>query len=453
MMANNQLKETRLYYKKQATLLAVSGMQAYIQNPNTLLDEHYGSSELTLPDGTKLDYYQYATQNGTNLSKTKLEALLTPSEDPDKEEEPITYKVVIAAIAADTNHNQKQDSGEKFFFKKELVYDGNGNGNEENPEPPEEPIEQTEIPIITHLNIQAHTLTGIAEKNATISLNEQDVAIANLPLDNECYISQMYAEYKDKTKSYGCFEIDISTLLNDNRNDYDYLIAHLKPQKKPSEGVPFVINIKNDDNFENGLVKIIKNENGQEVSYYEGISNYISRTNTIVVLSGANLDTNEDVTITSTKKVIIENNVNLSSTGNDGTVTIKGDEGVTIYSDVTVEQTSNGHGNMIIQSDKDITINATLRVNSNSSNNNNNNDSEPDILIESSDGKVVLDDSELHAVNNITIKSALGISIENLFVSINTTATTSGNICGELREDSSTVNGGRNFICASQQAL
>ncbi|KIL42460.1 hypothetical protein SD70_00695 [Gordoniibacillus kamchatkensis] len=125
MTTSTELANKKDGAQKQTTELAVSGLQAFVKYPGTSADKltylktgRYGWMSVANPGGTAVDYAQYAVDAGTPdtdvLDPAKIVA--ANSIDPNG-----SYKVVVAAISGDTNHNRIRDSGETLFYKKVLT--------------------------------------------------------------------------------------------------------------------------------------------------------------------------------------------------------------------------------------------------------------------------------------------------------------------------------------------
>ncbi|WP_148361265.1 Ig-like domain-containing protein [Bacillus timonensis] len=362
LLTNNQTQETRVYHQKMVTSLAVSGMQTYVQHPETLI-EHYDWQKINLPDGSTIDYYQFAVdESGAKLLPT---ALIGTNK----------YKVKVAAIYGDNNQNKIKDDGEDLFIKKELEFDYKKGDS----------ILRTDKPKLRSSTFETNQIfiNGTAEPGATIKI----------------YLAQgSFVEGKADNK--GNFSIPITGDMNSLPIEVQ-ITATLSP-KLESEKVIYRI----DSWGGSGIVLIIdKIGTADEYEYYQTIRpEIIKNEDKVVVLTGTDFDAGDTpIFIQAAKQIEIQDNVTLTSGGD---ISFETTSGIFVHPNATITLKHGGQGNLTFTTtDGDITI-----VNNSDISNSSNSKDPRSILLNATNGKINIDGTTLAADRGIYLYGKNGIS-------------------------------------------
>lgn len=408
-LANINTHDTRSEFEKLAYNLAVSGMQAYTQYPETL-ETNYGYVPITLPNGNRIDYYQYGVP--TSSSTDFASRFSTYNEMINSS----AYIVVIKAIAGDNNQNQKKDHDEKFFFQKIMMKE----------KIQESETEKTTTPVLNLLNATTtpnSNVTGSAEAGAVVTVIDQRESVV----------------YKTTVTSEGTFSLVINRPLNEGDVFSATAISSGKVESNSSSTTVLAANAPVDDGY-----VIIEDEAGNQ---------------TIVLINPI---------ITTADKIIIKSEIgsytapsgkNIEFTAADGIII---EEGVSLTSSGTGSQ---NQGLMLTANSGDIVISGTiLEDNSNSVFSN--------VIISAKTGSVYMENTRLVSESNISVSAAKNIHanasqniskkkttgaitftldpnigiifVENMYVNKNASALpNNAKLCGTLTSTSYLLNGSR----------
>lgn len=125
LTADSELTNQKAENEKMATGLAVSGLQAFVKFPGTsedklnyVISNNYGWTDIRSPQGKIVGYGQYVVPATTSDFEVLDPAKMISANSIDPRG---SYKVVIAAIAGDSNNNRVKDNGETFYYQKILT--------------------------------------------------------------------------------------------------------------------------------------------------------------------------------------------------------------------------------------------------------------------------------------------------------------------------------------------
>jgi type II secretory pathway pseudopilin PulG len=422
--------DARNVNEKKAYNLAISGMQSYIQAPVTLTVEgNYGRKTITLPEGTSVDYYQYAIPVGAD-------AVYTNAIPLSKVGTTSKYLVVTAAIIGDTNQDETKSSGEKYFYKKTLTHEVQGEGI---------PNGQTAVPKLTKALVEGlPSVVGTSELNAQIKVMSQGVVIGTGTAD-----------------SNGNFSFSVSRTFIAGEA---VTLTATAPQKTESRAITAsVVSAPDQGESPPGYVQIIDKEGNITYEKFQPIRK--NPEGSIIVTSSVGKQETTDVVLEAKDQVIIQSGVDIVSSG---TVDIAAGNGIIIEegSSLTTNANGNNVGLELTATGGDIILKGA-RLEDNAKSNFSH------ITIEAENGNVTIDDAVITStrdifitaskniyarnaritseVNNgaitLTLSPVTGmIYVNNLYVSKNTTANPNSTVtCGTLASTSSLVNGQRTF--------
>ncbi len=370
MTSTAQLHGLKSENEKKATNLAISGMQAYMNYPTTIVDklnylkkvENYGVREIELPDGDTLYYLQYVvpiSETDINWSNRIV--------DPTTITINAKYNIVTSAIAGDLNRDYVRNVDETFFYEKKLVtvYDPDAGA-------------RTATPIINPIPRHGDTVVSgtVAETNASIIIRLDD----GNPSTGDPILGQGSASDNDNN-GIANFSISVPALTGGN-----VLSISAETQGKLPSLVPTVTVLSaSAPPTDNGVVIIVDEEGNIE---YVGMEDEIANEDQIII--GTGIGENGDGVYDTT-----------------GGITLSGDQGITIQPGVSITTSSTGAGAGLTlnSSAGDIVISG-----SNLTGTGNSQHSEINIV---ATGDVYLRDAVLTAERSISITAGGNIYAEN----------------------------------------
>ncbi|MFD1736021.1 Ig-like domain-containing protein [Bacillus salitolerans] len=401
--------DTRNEYEKLAYNLAVSGMQTYIQSPDTF-QTNYGYLPITLPNGESIDYYQYAVPS--SLAAEYTNRYLTYSDMTSSDD----YVVVVEAITGDHNQNRQKDSGERFFNKKVMT-------KAVTPSPITEKTDTPVLSLQTATTTSPNYITGTAEPSSTVTITDKR--------DGNIYSVQATVD--------GNFSLTLYRPLYEG----DVFSATAKSSGKLVSNATSTTVLAASAPIDDGYV-LIEEPDG---------------TQTVVLIQP---------TITTADKIIVKSEVGTYTAPNGEYIEFTAENGITIEEGVSLTSSGNGSQNqglILTANGGDILISGTRLEDSSNS-------IFSDVTITAKDGNVYMENTTLIAESNVSVTASKNIYadysesysqkknsglitftlepnvgiiyVDNMFVNKNaSTIPSNAKRCGTLLSSSSLLNGSR----------